>query len=195
MYRQYPPLSFRWRPTLSPRWLAGAESGHARLAGDRSHDRSRPGRCGHHRPFRVAEGGQRLHDRARRALAVRRVAGRKRPWTDHDQRHAERAAGERESRARHQAPRAAGLRCHDAHRRGRSHDSRTSEPPRSVTSWRHSQAGRHHGLVADIRKPSEVYIRGMFSATQIARQLGMPVQISELAQTFAEVEQVLHESH
>jgi CBS domain len=57
------------------------------------------------------------------------------------------------------------------------------------------QAGRHHGLVAEIRTHSEVCIRGIFSATQIARQLGMPVQISELAQTFAEVEQVLHESH
>ena len=58
-----------------------------------------------------------------------------------------------------------------------------------------TQAGRHHGLVADIRKPSEVYIRGIFSVTQIARQLGTALQISEVAQTFAEVEQVLHEHH
>jgi CBS-domain-containing membrane protein len=58
-----------------------------------------------------------------------------------------------------------------------------------------TQAGRHHGLVADIRKPSEVYIRGIFSVSQIARQLGTALQISEVARTFAEVEQVLHESH
>lgn len=57
-----------------------------------------------------------------------------------------------------------------------------------------TQAGRHHGLVAEVRSPAEVCIRGIFSATQIARQLGMPLQIPEVARTFAEVEQVLHES-
>ena len=56
------------------------------------------------------------------------------------------------------------------------------------------QAGRHHELVAEIRKPGEVYIRGIFSASQIARQLGMPLQITELARTFAEIEQALGES-
>jgi CBS domain-containing protein len=53
------------------------------------------------------------------------------------------------------------------------------------------QAGRQHGLVAEVRSPSEVSIRGIFSATQIARQLGMPLQIPELARTFSEVEQAL----
>jgi hypothetical protein len=53
------------------------------------------------------------------------------------------------------------------------------------------QAGRHHELVAEIKKPGEVYIRGIFSASQIARQLGMPLQITELARTFAEIEQAL----
>jgi hypothetical protein len=53
------------------------------------------------------------------------------------------------------------------------------------------QAGRHHELVAEIRKPGEVYIRGIFSASQIARQLGVPLQITELARTFAEIEQAL----
>lgn len=56
------------------------------------------------------------------------------------------------------------------------------------------QAGRHHELVAEIRKPGEVYIRGIFSASQLARQLGMPLQITELARTFAEIEQALAES-
>ena len=53
------------------------------------------------------------------------------------------------------------------------------------------QAGRHHELVAEIRKPGEVRIRGIFSASQIARQLGVPLQITELARTFAEIEQAL----
>jgi hypothetical protein len=57
-----------------------------------------------------------------------------------------------------------------------------------------TQAGRQHGLVAEIRGPSEVSIRGIFSASQIARQLGVPLHIPELARTFAEVEQALAES-
>jgi signal-transduction protein with cAMP-binding, CBS, and nucleotidyltransferase domain len=57
-----------------------------------------------------------------------------------------------------------------------------------------TQAGRHHGLVAEVRSPAEVSIRGIFSASQIARQLGVALQIPEVARTFAEVEQVLHES-
>ena len=54
-------------------------------------------------------------------------------------------------------------------------------------------AGRQHGLVAEVRSASEVSIRGMFSATQIARQLGVPLHIPELARTFSEVEQALSE--
>jgi hypothetical protein len=57
-----------------------------------------------------------------------------------------------------------------------------------------TQAGRHHGLVAEVRSPAEISIRGIFSATQIARQLGVALQIPEVARTFAEVEQVLYES-
>jgi CBS-domain-containing membrane protein len=55
------------------------------------------------------------------------------------------------------------------------------------------QAGRHHGLVAEVRSPAEVSIRGMFSVSQIARQLGLALQIAELARTFSEVEQALAE--
>jgi CBS domain-containing protein len=54
-----------------------------------------------------------------------------------------------------------------------------------------TQAGRQHGLVAEIKGPAKVAICGIFSATQIARQLGMPLSIPELATTFAEVEQAL----
>ncbi len=56
------------------------------------------------------------------------------------------------------------------------------------------QAGRHHELVAETVAGGAVRIRGMFSASQIARQLGVPLQISELARTFAEIEQALAES-
>jgi signal-transduction protein with cAMP-binding, CBS, and nucleotidyltransferase domain len=52
-------------------------------------------------------------------------------------------------------------------------------------------AGRHHELVAETLASGKVQICGIFSASQIARQLGAPLQISELAQTFAEVEQAL----
>lgn len=53
------------------------------------------------------------------------------------------------------------------------------------------QAGRHHELVAETLPGGEIRIRGMFSVSQIARQLGVPLQIAELARTFAEIEQVL----
>jgi CBS domain-containing protein len=53
------------------------------------------------------------------------------------------------------------------------------------------QAGRHHELVAEARTGGGVQIRGMFSASQIARQLGVPLQIAELARTFAEIEVAL----
>jgi CBS domain-containing protein len=68
------------------------------------------------------------------------------------------------------------------------------------------EAGRQHAIVVDV----EVYqptirerldapgqagvrqtVRGLFSATQIARQLGLDVQPGEIASTFAEVEAML----
>jgi hypothetical protein len=54
-----------------------------------------------------------------------------------------------------------------------------------------TQAGRQHGLVAEIRSPREVSIRGIFSVSQIALQLDVALQIPELARTFSEVEQAL----
>lgn len=50
------------------------------------------------------------------------------------------------------------------------------------------KSGRQHALVMDnaARK-----IRGIFSATQIARQLGVTIQTTEVARTFAEIEAVL----
>lgn len=68
------------------------------------------------------------------------------------------------------------------------------------------QAGRQHAIVIDvevyrpsIREPLDApgragvrqIVRGLFSATQIARQLGLDVQPGEIASTFAEVEAML----
>ena len=49
--------------------------------------------------------------------------------------------------------------------------------------------GRQHALVVD-RDPltHEEFVRGIFSATQIGRQLGMPIATFEVAHTFAEIE-------
>lgn len=51
------------------------------------------------------------------------------------------------------------------------------------------EAGRQHALVVD-RDPltGESIVRGVFSATQIGRQLGVPNLSFEVAQTFAEIE-------
>jgi hypothetical protein len=68
------------------------------------------------------------------------------------------------------------------------------------------QAGRQHAIVVDVevyqptfheqlitqRQPGVMQtVRGLFSATQIARQLGLHPQPGEIATTFAEVEALL----
>jgi len=52
--------------------------------------------------------------------------------------------------------------------------------------------GRQHALVAE-RDPATgaTHIRGIFSATQISRQLGIAVQPFDVANTFAEIERTL----
>ncbi len=52
------------------------------------------------------------------------------------------------------------------------------------------QAGRQHFLVAE-RSSSGERVRGIFSLSQIARQLGVSLQANAFAQTFAEIEAVL----
>jgi CBS domain-containing protein len=52
-------------------------------------------------------------------------------------------------------------------------------------------AGRQHAMVVEDNANATQSIRGIFSATQIARQLGVQVQISEVARTFAEIEAAL----
>lgn len=55
-----------------------------------------------------------------------------------------------------------------------------------VATLKHS--GRQHALVTDISGEGTVQaVRGIFSASQIARQLGITIQTTEVAQTFAEI--------
>lgn len=52
--------------------------------------------------------------------------------------------------------------------------------------------GRRHALVLDDEpRYGQPAIRGIFSASQIGKQLGYPVETPEIATTFAEVEMVL----
>lgn len=52
------------------------------------------------------------------------------------------------------------------------------------------QAGRQHLLVGE-RALSGVLVRGMFSLSQVARQLGVDLQPTSFAHTFAEIEAAL----
>ena len=50
------------------------------------------------------------------------------------------------------------------------------------------QKGRQHALVAEEDAAGRQMIRGIFSASQIARQLGMTINATQIASTFAEIE-------
>jgi CBS domain-containing protein len=54
-------------------------------------------------------------------------------------------------------------------------------------------AGRQHAMVVEENVNGSQAICGIFSATQIARQLGVQIQITEIARTFAEIEAALVE--
>jgi CBS-domain-containing membrane protein len=58
-----------------------------------------------------------------------------------------------------------------------------------VTSLQESR--RHHALVVQQGEDGLTEVRGIFSLSQIARQLGMPLQLPEAAGSFAEIEAVL----
>jgi CBS domain-containing protein len=47
--------------------------------------------------------------------------------------------------------------------------------------------GRRHALVVDVDADGRQSLRGLFSATQLSRQLGEPVDTPDIAQTFAEI--------
>ena len=50
------------------------------------------------------------------------------------------------------------------------------------------KSGRQHAVAVDVDRDGRQTVRGLFSATQIARQLGVAIQTSEVAQTFSEIE-------
>jgi CBS-domain-containing membrane protein len=51
--------------------------------------------------------------------------------------------------------------------------------------------GRQHALVVERDADGRQRLRGLFSATQIGRQLGEPISVADVARSFAEVEQAL----
>lgn len=51
-------------------------------------------------------------------------------------------------------------------------------------------AGRQHAIVVDRDDSQRQAVRGIFSVSQIARQLGVHLQTTEVARTFAEIESV-----
>lgn len=53
------------------------------------------------------------------------------------------------------------------------------------------QSGRHHAIVVEANAAGSQAVRGVFSATQIARQLGVTIQTSQVAVTFSEIEATL----
>ena len=52
-------------------------------------------------------------------------------------------------------------------------------------------SGRQHAIVVDTDANGEELIRGIFSITQIGRQLGMTLEVFDVAKTFAEIEATL----
>jgi CBS-domain-containing membrane protein len=53
------------------------------------------------------------------------------------------------------------------------------------------KAGRQHAVVVQVDVNRQHTVRGLFSASQIARQLGVAIQTTEVARTFAEIESML----
>ena len=53
------------------------------------------------------------------------------------------------------------------------------------------RAGRQHAVVVEHDAKGRQRVRGLFSATQIARQLGIVIQTAEVARTFSEIESML----
>lgn len=58
-----------------------------------------------------------------------------------------------------------------------------------VTTLR--KAGRQHAIVVAVDAQGRHRVRGVYSATQIARQLGIAIHTSEVARTFSQIEFLL----
>jgi CBS-domain-containing membrane protein len=68
-------------------------------------------------------------------------------------------------------------------------DVRVAKVGHIVATLRH--VGRQHAAVAEVDEHGNDMLRGLFSTTQIARQLGEPIHTTEIARSFAEVEAAL----
>ena len=53
------------------------------------------------------------------------------------------------------------------------------------------RVGRQHALVVDLDANKQQVVRGIFSAKQLGKQLGIPIHTTEVAKTFAELESIL----
>lgn len=51
--------------------------------------------------------------------------------------------------------------------------------------------GRQHAMVTDTDAQGRQWVRGLFSASQLARQLGTVIHTTEVARNFAEIEEML----
>ena len=65
-------------------------------------------------------------------------------------------------------------------------DVRTARVGHIVSTLK--QSGRQHAVVVDMDAKGRHLVRGLFSATQVARQLGVAIATSEIARTFSEIE-------
>lgn len=52
-------------------------------------------------------------------------------------------------------------------------------------------SGRQHAMAVERDREGRAMLRGLFSTTQIARQLGAEIQTTEVARTFSEIESAL----
>ena len=52
-------------------------------------------------------------------------------------------------------------------------------------------SGRQHAMVVEVDRHGKQTVRGLFSANQIAHQLGVAIQTNEVARTFSEIEALL----
>lgn len=69
------------------------------------------------------------------------------------------------------------------------HAVRTARVGQVVASLQHAR--RHHALVVQVAANGEREVRGIFSLSQIARQMGVPLQLPQEAKSFAEIEAAL----
>ncbi len=53
------------------------------------------------------------------------------------------------------------------------------------------ERGRQHALVTEANAGGKAVVRGIFSITQIGRQLGVTIEAGERAQSFSEIEQLI----